>query len=158
MRVVLFSIAFVFGVLVGSRVDLPGLPFLGLGLFLIPFLLLLRRHGAVLVLITLTALSMGVSRGALDGSVPDRSDLSHYNGLGEVQVLGTVATYPEPREALTQFRFDAAEMIFQGMPRKVSGSVLVRARPALEMVRLRDPPYIRYGDALRFMKQWPKCL
>ena len=149
MRVVLFSIAFVFGVLVGSRVDLPGLPFLGLALLLIPFLLLLRRHGAVLVLITLTALFMGVSRGALDGSVPDRSDLSHYNGLGEVQVLGTVATYPEPREALTQFRFDAAEMIFQGMPHKVSGSVLVRARPALEMVRLRDPPYIRYGDALR---------
>ena len=140
MRIILFSGAFVLGVLGGSKLDLSALPFLITALLLIPLLVIFRRHRSVLLVVVLAALALGVSRGTQDSSNPERSDLSYYNDLGEVQIQGVVATYPEPRETLTQFRFDVASVISEGQSKEISGSVLVRARPALGMVQLRDPP------------------
>lgn len=150
MKLVYFSAAFLLGIFAGSRLDLPALPFLITAAILTPAsvaLVLSRNRSAALYLTVVLFLSLGLGRGADNG--PGDSRLTSYLDLPQTQVRGVIDSYPEHRDALTQFRFDIEAANTNGTWTEVSESILVRARPTPELVSQRDPPYFRYGDSLR---------
>ncbi|MFQ5875969.1 MAG: ComEC/Rec2 family competence protein, partial [Dehalococcoidia bacterium] len=154
MRLIFFSAAFLLGVFVGSRLELPSLPFLvALAPLALSLLFLRRRRSALYLAIVLALALLGLGRGADSVQSPEDASLSRYHGLREVAVRGVIVTYPEPRGALSQFRFNIRAIKADGAWEKASGAALVRTRPSPDLVELREPPYFRYGDSLQLTGQ-----
>ena len=135
------SCAWVAGVFLGSRVNLPLLGFfLGLIPFgLIPFLRGNRKTLVVAGLCLLALLGGGVR---FESSLPaaDEHSLRFYNDTGVVEIQGVVAEEPDIRDRLCLLTFSASEVTVDGEKEKVSGTALIQVP--------RYPSYL-YGDALR---------
>ena len=153
MRLIYISGAFVLGVFLGSWIEPSSLPFLITGGVLVLPLVFFRNRRVVLFLVMAVFLMLGLGRGAASAPDPKEASLSQYHEREEVRLQGLIVGYPEPREALSQFRFRVSAVDSDGGSEKVSGTVLVRARPSPELVELREPPYFRYGDTLRLAGQ-----
>ena len=134
------SCAWVAGVFLGSKISPPWLAlFIGLIPFaLVPFLPSSRKT-LVIAGICLLALLGGGLHFTSSLSPIDEHSLRFYNDKGIVEIQGMVAEEPDVRDRFCLLTFSASEIIVNGEPREVSGTVLVRVP--------RYPTY-HYGDVL----------
>ncbi|MCJ7576042.1 MAG: ComEC/Rec2 family competence protein [Dehalococcoidia bacterium] len=134
------SCAWVAGVFLGSKISPPWLAlFIGLIPFaLVPFLPSSRKTLVIAGICLLALLGGGLH---FTSSLPpiDEHSLCFYNDRETVEIQGMVAEEPDVRDRFCLLTFSASEIIVNGEPREVSGTVLVRVP--------RYPTY-HYGDAL----------
>ena len=90
---------------------------------------------------------LGLLRVEAFGADPDTS-LAVYHGRGSVRVEGVVVAGPERAGSATRFRLSVDRIEADGESTDQSGDVLVTLRASLDLARLRDTPYFRYGDRL----------
>lgn len=149
MKLVYLSGALVLGVFAGSSLEPAALPFFIAAGSLALVAGLGRRHRYALYLVLVAVLLAGFGRGTSEAPGSTNETLSRYHEGSVVEVEGLIANYPEPRGALTQFRFHVTRLRAGEAWEDASGAVLVRAPPSPELAGLREPPYFRYGDTLR---------
>ena len=141
MPLIYLSCAWVVGIFLGSKVDLP-LALVLVGLIPLPLLLLLRQHRKTVIIISLCLVAFFGGAFCYQLSLPpdDESSLQFYNDRGTVELKGVVADDPEVRDKATQLHLSAAEIKLGKEWREVSGTALLFV-----------PRYsaYRYGDALR---------
>ena len=134
------SCAWVAGVFLGSKISPPWLAlFIGLIPFaLVPFLPSSRKTLVIAGICLLALLGGGLH---FTSSLPpaDEHSLCFYNDRETVEIQGMVAEEPDVRDRFCLLTFSASEIIVNGEPREVSGTVLVRVP--------RYPTY-HYGDVL----------
>ena len=135
------SCAWVAGMLLGSRIDLP---FFVLVLSLLPFAFIplapARRGALVAAGLCLLALLSGVLRFPSDSVSPNQHSLAFYNDGGVVEVQGMVAEPPDVRDTFSLLTLSASQVVLEDENNQVSGKALIRVP--------RYPVY-RYGDMLR---------
>lgn len=121
MILIYLSLAFIIGVLLGSKLDLP----VGSLVFaLLPLsLLLLKKHTKLVVLssLCLMALLGGMVRYQVNLPANDENHTLFYNEGGEVTLKGVIATAPDTRDTNTQLIISVNEVNDQ----PVSGKVLL---------------------------------
>ncbi len=135
------SCAWVGGIVLGSRMDLP---FLILSLGLLPFVLIqcapTRKRGLVTAGLCLLALLGGLLRLPSDLAPPNDHSLSFYNDSGVVELQGMILEEPDARDTFSLLTLSASQVVFEDEPTEVSGKTLIR---------LPRYPVYRYGDMLR---------
>ena len=148
MTLLTLSAAFVTGVFLGLQL---GPPFGALGFFALAAVLLLlllakTRRATFPALLALLAVT-GAVRGA---PTEDRADdgLVAYHGPAALQVEGVVVDAPEVAGTVTRLRLAVDSVRAGGDWDSASGDVMVTLRETPELVRLREAPYLRYGDRL----------
>jgi competence protein ComEC len=129
------SCAWVAGMLLGSRIDLP---FFVLVLGLLPFALIplapARRGALVAAGLCLLALLSGVLRFPSDPASPNQHSLAFYNDAGVVEVQGMVEEPPDVRDRFCLLTFSASSIALDDEHHEVSGTALIRV-----------PRYLVYG-------------
>lgn len=148
MTLLAVASAFLLGVFVGDRLDAPApalLLFISGALFIT---LLLRRIGrspfpAVLVL----CIALGCLRTTVMND--PGADLERFRTLGQVHVEGVVLDDAGPAGAAMRFPVRVERVRWDDVWIAVEGAALVTANLTAQIVELRDPPHIRYGDRLR---------
>jgi competence protein ComEC len=136
MTLIYFSLAFVIGVLLGSKIDLPAW---SLVFAFLPLpLLLLKKHRKIIVTTSLCLLAFlgGMVRYQANLPVVDGSNVQFYNERGTITLKGVIATAPDTRDTNTQITVSVSEINGQS----VSGRILLFAS--------RYPEY-EYGDVLQ---------
>ncbi len=154
MRLIYLSLSWIAGVCLGMWAGFQWAsvvaPVVGFGILAV---LLCRARALTLVLCLLVFI--GGMLCLQFGQFPaDRDALRFYNGKGEVQVSGVVASDPGADRGVMALRLEAREVEAEGAWQKVSGTALVYvpqfASPSVTVAEgRRDPPYYRYGDLLR---------
>ncbi|MFC1987616.1 DNA internalization-related competence protein ComEC/Rec2 [Chloroflexota bacterium] len=125
MSLIYLSCAWVVGIFLGSKFNLP-LALIFTGLIPLP-LLFFRKHSKSIILasLCLVALLGGISY--FQSSLPtiDENYLQFYNGQGTVTVKGVVNEDPEGSDKTTQLRLSASEIRLNEEWHKVSGTTLL---------------------------------
>jgi competence protein ComEC len=148
MTLLALAASFLIGVYLGDRLEAPPA---ALGLFALAGVLgavaLVVRRRSLLPGLMVLALVLGAAR---IGASPDDATavLLAYHGQRSVQVEGTVASDPEAAGTALRFRLSVRRIAVGGDWADESGAVLVTLRPSTELVRSREPPYVRRGDRL----------
>ena len=147
MKLLAAAVAFVGGVLFATELGVAPavalLPFAAAALLGALLLLSLRR--SPLVALVALAFIFGVARVAMaeDAPMPSYASprMQQVEGvvLSDVESLGSFARF---RLGVERIRTGGAEWAY------AEGTLLVTARPPVEMARSRDAPYFRYGDRL----------
>ena len=149
MRLIVVGGGWLLGLYVGSRL---GVPVVALALTLaavVALAVVLRRpRRRMLAFLFLAAALAGMLRFDFHEEASSRETLALHNDSGVVELRGTVASYPEARGSVAQFRLSAREILRNGQWQPVSGRVWVSARETRELLPARDPPYVRQGDVL----------
>ncbi|MDD5093219.1 MAG: DNA internalization-related competence protein ComEC/Rec2 [Dehalococcoidia bacterium] len=144
MRLVFLSLAWIFGICLGSKSDPHSAIFLILlgssGIFAI---LCWRRKPLMWGGICLLLLAGGILRVQ---SVPDGDELQQYRGFFELR--GVVAIDPDVRDYSTTLRIEVKSILINDKWEDVSGTALVNAPKFPDLGTARDFPYYRYGDLL----------
>ena len=148
MTLVYVSGVLVFGVFVGTLLDLLALPLFLAAASFVPATLFLRKHHRVIVVFLLAALLVGMARGSISHDSGPPEHLQTLAGPTPVEVSGVIDDYPEPRGGMTQFRFSIDGHRTGPAWANSSGLLLVRAKPPIAMIEDRSPPFFRYGDSL----------
>ena len=142
MPLIYLSCAWVAGIFLGSKFNLPNLPltFVLIGLIPLPLLFLLRQHRKLIILASLCLVALFGGAFCFQSSQPpdDESCLRFYNNE-TVEIKGMVNTDPEVREKTSHLRLSATEIKLDEERQKVSGTALLFVP--------RYPTY-SYGDVL----------
>lgn len=141
MPLILLSVAWVAGIFLGTRFELP-LTLLLLSFVPLPLLFLLKKHRKLIILSSLSLLALFTASWYAYQSlnVTDAADLRFYNDRGRVEIRGMVARDPEISDRSTRLYFAAAEMLAEGEWRPVRGNALLFVPRTSEY---------KYGDRLR---------
>jgi len=133
------SCAWVLGIFLGARLELPW-PLIFAGLAPLLFLRLFSQHRRRIILVSLCLVAFfgGGIRFQSSQPVIDQGSLQLYNGQ-ETRLKGMITADPEPGESTTQLRLSTTEIMAGEGWREVSGDAL------LLMPRYSD---YRYGDVL----------
>ncbi len=140
MLLIYLSCAWVAGIFLGSRFNLPLALSLS-ALIPLPLLFFNRRHRKPIILASLGIFILLVSATYAYSSlhtVSDR-DLHFYNDRGVVEIRGTVAADPDIRDKNTRLNLAATQIKLEGSWHEVEGTVLIFVP--------RYPAY-KYGDVL----------
>ncbi len=139
MPLIYLSCAWVLGVFLGARLELPW-PVIFAGLTPLPFLRPFRQHRRRIILVSLCLVAFLGGAVRFQSSLPvvDQSSLQFYNGQ-ETRIKGMISADPEPGERTDQLRLSAAEIMAGGGWREVAGDAL--------LIVPRPSDY-RYGDVL----------
>ena len=141
MWLLYISCAWVVGILLGSKVDLP---FVFIALGILPFTLIPLLSNSKKTLIVASLCLFALLGGGLrsPSGLPqiDEHSLCFYNDKGIVEIQGTVTEEPDIRNKFCLLKFSANEISMNGEGNEVSGSVLIRVS--------RYPAY-HYGDVLK---------
>ena len=145
MKLLVAAIAFVGGIIfafeIGATPAVALLPF-GAAALLGAFLLLRLRRSPVAALIIL-AFIVGVARVAMAEDAP----LPSYASPRPQQVEGVVLSDVEALGSFARFRLGMERIRTGGGEwMAVEGTMLVTARAPVEIARIREAPYFRYGD------------
>ncbi len=140
MLLVYFSVAFVTGIVLGSKFDLP-LWFLLVALLPLPLIWLQRQHKKRFLIVSLCLLALCAGAIRYQSSQPtfNENAIKFYNGSGQVQIKGLIAGDPDVRDKNAQLQLVATQVNANGNWHNISGKVLLFVP--------RQPAY-RYGDAL----------
>ncbi len=141
MPLILLSIAWVAGIFLGTRFELPLLLTFA-GLVPLPLFFLLKKHRSIIVISSLSLIALFTASWYAHQSlnVTDADDLSFYNDRGRVEIRGIVARDPEISDRTTRLYFSASEILDDGEWRPVEGSAL------LFVPRISE---YKYGDQFR---------
>lgn len=141
MPLILLSAAWVAGIYLGARFDLPPVLLLA-GLVPLPLLLFRKKHRKSIILSSLSLIALFAAAWYAYQSlhIIDADDLRYYHDRGPVAVRGVVARDPEISDRSTHLYFHAAEIRTGEEWRPVAGSAL------LFVPRISD---YKYGDILR---------
>ncbi len=134
------SCAWVAGLFLGSKIDLPWLALL-VGLIPFVFIPFLRgnRKNLIVAGLCLLALFGGLIHCPSLFPAADEHSLRSYNDIGSVEIHGTVVEQPDIRDRRCLLTFSASEVVVNGETKELSGTALVQVP--------RYPTY-RYGDVL----------
>ena len=149
MTLSLLAVAWVAGIYLAVRFEVrePAI-----GLFLLASLLLMTllvsvRRSPLPALLPVALLLGALSVGVFGGD--QTSFLAAYHSRLPVQVEGVVVQDPESAGPFTRLRLRVDKINADDDWVHVQGDVLVTLRESAQLVRLRAPPYFRYGDRLR---------
>ena len=147
MKLMVAAIMFVGGALfafeVGATPVMALLPFAAAALLGVLLLVSLRR--SPLVALAALAFIAGVARVAIAGDTP----LPSYASPRIQQVEGVVLSDVEALGSFARFRIGIERIrVGGGQWADAEGTLLVTARPPVEIARSRTAPYFRYGDRL----------
>ena len=140
--------AFLAGVYLALRFDTSA-PALGLFLLASVFILALpaRIPRFPLAALIPVAMLLGLLRVEAFGD-SEPSMLVMYHSNRPLQVYGVVISDPEAAGVATRFRLRVDKIKDAYASTKVSGDALVTLRESTELARLRERPFVRYGDRL----------
>jgi len=138
---ILLSVAWLAGIYLGTKFDLP-LVLLSASLAPLPFLLFLKNHRKTVILASLSLIALFSAAWYAHQSlnVTDADDLRFYNDRGIIDVRGMVVRDPETSDRSTHLYFSASEVLANGEWRAVAGNALLFV-----------PRHViyKYGDRLR---------
>ncbi|MCH8062888.1 MAG: DNA internalization-related competence protein ComEC/Rec2 [Chloroflexi bacterium] len=149
MKLLAFAGSFVAGIILSSAHEAPAS---ALVLFLVAAIALgVLLHTSRLsirlpLVLLLPFLVLGMLRAA--GTGADSDALASFHGRTPHQVEGVVVSDPEPAGEFTRLRLRVDRVGLNGEWSTASGDVLVTLREPVELVRVRERPYFRYGDRL----------
>lgn len=140
MTLVYISIAWILGILLGSKVHLP-VTLLAASFAPIPLLIFRRtnRRAVILTTVCLLAFLGAALYYTLRLPATDHSAISFYRGENTATLKGLVSSPPEIMDKSTRFRFTAQEMKIDNRWQIISGTALVYVPAYSEY---------RYGDLL----------
>ncbi|MFC2060358.1 DNA internalization-related competence protein ComEC/Rec2 [Chloroflexota bacterium] len=140
MPLIYLSCAWVVGILLGAKFDLP-LPLALTGFSPLPLLLCLNKYRKTIILISLCLVAVFGGAFCFQSSLPsnDESHLQFYNDRGAVELKGLINEAPEVRDNATRLRLSVTEIRIGNHWQQVSGTALVFVP--------RYPAY-SYGDVL----------
>ncbi len=140
MSLIYLSCAWIAGVFLGSKLNLPP-AFVFIGLIPLPLLFLARQHRKLIILssLCLVIFLSGVVYFQSSLSTIDESRLQFYNDQGTVEIKGLVDRDPELGDKTTRLYLSAREIRLDEEWREVSGAALLFVS--------RYPAY-SYGDVL----------
>jgi len=138
---ILLSVAWVVGIYLGARFDLP-LVLLSAGLVPLPLLLFLKKYRKFIVITSLSLLALFTASWYTYQSlhVIDADDLRYYNDRGTIDVRGIIARDPEISDRSTRLYFSVSETRADGEWQPVEGNAL--------LIVPRVSTY-KYGDRLQ---------
>ncbi len=141
MPLILLSVAWVVGIYLGARFDLP-LVLLSAGLVPLPLLLFLKKYRKFIVITSLSLLALFTASWYTYQSlhVIDADDLRYYNDRGTIDVRGIIARDPEISDRSTRLYFSVSETRADGEWQPVEGNAL--------LIVPRVSTY-KYGDRLQ---------
>jgi len=141
MPLILLSAAWVVGIYLGTRFDLP-LVLLSAGLVPLPLLLFLKKYRKFIVITSLSLLALFTASWYAYQSlhVIDVDDLRYYNDRGTIDVRGIIARDPEISDRSTRLYFSVSETRTDGEWQSVEGNAL--------LIVPRVSTY-KYGDRLQ---------
>ncbi|MFC1949519.1 DNA internalization-related competence protein ComEC/Rec2 [Chloroflexota bacterium] len=140
MLLIYLSCAWLVGILLGSKFNLP-LAFISLGLIPLPLLFFTRYHRIIIITsLCLVILLGGVCYSQASLPAADESHIRFYNDCGTVEIKGLVDRDPELGDRTTQLYLSAREIKIGEEWHDVSGTVLLSVP--------RYPAYA-YGDLLQ---------
>ncbi|KPK21578.1 MAG: hypothetical protein AMJ70_06795 [Dehalococcoidia bacterium SG8_51_3] len=115
MPLILLSAAWVVGIYLGTRFDLP-LALLPASLVPLPFLLFLKKHRKSIIITSLSLFALFAASCYAYQSlhIIDVDDLRYYNDRGAIDVRGVVARDPEISDRSTRLYFSASEIRTDG--------------------------------------------
>ena len=139
MTLIYLSCAWVVGILLGSKFNLP-LVLLLTGLIPLPLLFFLRHHRKLIILSSLCLIALFGGAFCYQSSLPiiDENCLQSYNNE-TVEIKGMVNADPEVRDKSTHLRLSTTEIKWDKEWQEVSGTALLFVP--------RYPTY-DYGDVL----------
>ncbi len=139
MSLIYLSCAWVVGIFLGSKFNLPFV-LVFTGFILLP-LLFLGKHRKLIILTSLCIIALFAGAFYYQSSLPsgDESCLQFYNDRGTVEIKGMVKADPEVRDKATHIRLSATEIRLDEEWHEVSGIALLFVP--------RYPAY-SYGDVL----------
>ena len=144
MRLVYLSLAWILGIFLGSRCDIPSdILFILLGICTLFTIFFHRKKAFLWSGLFLILLFGGVLRFY---SVPQSDTLQSYRGFCDLK--GIVAADPEIKDRTTTIRLEAKEIRVDEEWEGVSGTMQIYA-PKYPGFAGRDFPYYRYGDLLQ---------
>ena len=147
MKLLAAAVAFVGGVLFATEIGVaPAVALLPFAVAaLLGALLLVSLRRSPLVALAALAFILGVARVAMSEDAP----MPSYASARMQQVEGVALSDVESLGSFARFRL-VVERIRMGGGEwsDAEGTLLVTARPPVEMARSRDAPYFRYGDRL----------
>ncbi|MGB2878494.1 MAG: ComEC/Rec2 family competence protein [Dehalococcoidales bacterium] len=141
MPLILLSAAWVVGIYLGTRFDLP-LVLLSAGLVPLPFLLFLKKYRKFIVITSLSLFALFTASWYAYQSlhIIDVDDLRYYNDRGTIDVRGIIARDPEISDRSTRLYFSVSETRTDGEWQSVEGNAL--------LIMPRVSTY-KYGDRLQ---------
>ena len=141
MPLILLSAAWVVGIYLGTRFNLP-LVLLSAGLLPLPLLLFLKKYRKFIIITSLSLLALFTASWYAYQSlrIIDADDLRYYNDRGTIDVRGVVARDPEISDRSTRLYFSVSETRTDGAWQPVEGNAL--------LIVPRVSTY-KYGDRLR---------
>ncbi|MFC1939563.1 DNA internalization-related competence protein ComEC/Rec2 [Chloroflexota bacterium] len=140
MTLIYLSCAWITGILLGSKFNLP-LAFGLIGLIPLPLLFLTRQHRKLIILTSLCLIAIFGGAFRFQSNLPsaDENHLRFYNDKGTVEIKGLVDRDPELRDKTSHLHFSAREIRLDEEWHEVSGTAL--------LIVPRYPAY-SYGDML----------
>ena len=140
MALICLSCAWVVGIFLGSKLNLP-LASIFSGLILLPLLFFLRQYRKIISLASLCLIAFFAGAFYFQTNLPTVDDncLQFYNNREAVEINGIIDRAPEVRDKATQLHLNAIEIKSDNQWHKVSGTALIFVP--------RYPTY-RYGDVL----------
>ncbi len=140
MPLIYLSCAWVVGILLGSKFNLPFVLILA-GLIPLSLLFLLRQHRKLIILASLCLAALFGGAFCFQSSLPTINEnyLQFYNNQGTVEIKGMVGRAPDVRDKSTHLRLSATEIKLDKGWREVSETALLFVP--------RYPTY-EYGDVL----------
>ncbi|MFH0769669.1 MAG: DNA internalization-related competence protein ComEC/Rec2 [Chloroflexota bacterium] len=141
MSLIYLSSAWVAGILLGSRFELP-LAVIFIGLIPLPLLFLTSHHRKLIILTSLCLIILfgGAFYFQSNMHSADNSSLQSYNDKGTLEIKGLVARDPETGDKTTHLQLSAREIKLDEEWREISGTAL--------LIVPRYSSY-NYGDLLR---------
>ena len=126
MPLIYLSCAWIAGIFLGSKVNLP-LACIFIGLTPLPLLLLARQHRKLIILTSLCLIALFSGVFYFQPSLPTVDDncLQFYNEKGTVEIKGLVDRDPEVGSETTRLRLSAGEVKWAEGQREVSGTALL---------------------------------
>ncbi|MBM4432396.1 MAG: ComEC/Rec2 family competence protein [Chloroflexi bacterium] len=141
MPLIYLSGAWVAGILLGAKFDLPFL-LVFLGFVPLPFLFRFHQQKKHIILASLCLIAFFVGALRFQSSLPvvDESSLQFYNDREAVEIKGMVSANPDVRDKITHLQLSAAEIKLGGEWQDIAGTALLFV-----------PRYhvYRYGDVLQ---------
>lgn len=144
MKLGLLVAAWLVGVLLGFRLDVPWLPVLLLALAILPAGLLLHAHRLTLWPVALCGvLLLGLLRVEAGGARPAAPVAADRSA---VTLVGQVAGDPEPAGQFIKFTVAVRTIDLGNGPEPATSKVQVFASDPRSLAEVRASPYFRYGD------------
>ncbi len=126
MPLIYLSCAWVIGIFLGSKFNLP-LALVFSGLIPLPLLFFTGKYRKLIILTSLCLIALFGGVFFFQASLPpdDESSLQFYNDGGTVEIKGIVASAPEVRDKATQLHLSATEIKLAKGWQEVSGTALL---------------------------------